>query len=267
MSVEEVDTLLQGVVTCGTNADEVTLEKLRGIPLLQLSRMMGKYLTGEEHVVNAVRVLGLATVNRRDRTIEEVDVMLRFFSRKLSSMQTIAVAVESTALLVRELSSEGPCTSDVFNVLHTEFLQSFSLQALPTNVRSWGYDVLRFTVTKETATWFTTPFLQVVLKSMDEENEPELLMRALELHHIIASYAGEDTMQPLLEEYFDSISSYFPVVFSQPHGCKVSKEDLRRVLSACMTHPLYLNICVPFLLSRMASPHPLLLSRNPRMCF
>ncbi|AAZ13115.1 hypothetical protein, conserved [Trypanosoma brucei brucei TREU927] len=254
MSVEEVDTLLQGVVTCGTNADEVALEKLREIPLLQLSRMMGKYLTGEEHVVNAVRVLGLATVNRRDRTIEEVDVMLRFFSRKLSSMQTIAVAVESTALLVRELSSEGPCTSDVFNVLHTEFLQSFSLQALPTNVRSWGYDVLRFTVTKETATWFTTPFLQVVLKSMDEENEPELLMRALELHHIIASYAREDAMQPLLEEYFDSISSYFPVVFSQPPGCKVSKEDLRRVLSACMTHPLYLNICVPFLLSRMASP-------------
>nr|CCD13978.1 unnamed protein product [Trypanosoma congolense IL3000] len=254
LTEEEIEVLLRSVFSEGRNCDDELLMKLRQIPLLSLTRAMNAYLTCEEHVVTAVRVLGLATHGREDRTAEEVEVMLHFFTDKLSSLQTLEVAIEAIALLTGDLSSKGPCTYDVFTALLSKFLQSTSLQALPTNIRRLGYDVLCFMVTRETAQWFSTPFLEAVLRSLDEEGEPELVLRALGLHQVIATYASESVMRPLLYEYFESISSYFPVVFSEIPGCKVTRADLQRALSTCMTHPVYSDPCIKFLLSRMSSP-------------
>ncbi|ORC86809.1 putative folate/biopterin transporter [Trypanosoma theileri] len=259
MLEEEVKTwlervMLSGPTTNNNSDDDETLRKLRKVPLLQLSCMMSTYLTDEKQVSNALSLLARTTVGRDNLTNEEAEVVLKFFEGKLSTIQTVEAAVESIALVVKDLSCKQPCSEKIFKLLSDGFLQNVRFQALPNKVRRHGYDVLMFMVSKETLPLFTTSFLRLLLDAIDEESEPELVMSAFELHYFVGTYTDKTVIDPILDDYFDSLSSYFPVVFSQPPGCKVTREDLRRRLTKCLTRPLYLDSCVLFILSRLSSP-------------
>ncbi|KAH9584055.1 MMS19 [Trypanosoma melophagium] len=256
MLYEEVKTWLESVLLSGPmdKNDDETTGKLRKVPLLQLSRMMSTYLTDEKQVVNAISLLACVTIGRENLTNDEAEVVLKFFIAKLSTMHTVEAAVESMALVVKDLSCKQPCCEIIFKLLSDGFLQNVRFQALPNKVRRHGYNILMFMVSRETLPWFTTSFLRLLLDAIDEESEPELVMCAFELHYFVGTYTDKTLIDPILDDYFDSLSSYFPVVFSQPPGCQVTREDLRQKLTRCLTRPLYLDSCILFILSRLSSP-------------
>ncbi|KEG12914.1 putative folate/biopterin transporter [Trypanosoma grayi] len=254
MKGEKSDALVERAMSMGIDCDADTLEQLRQVPLLHLTQLMSTHLTDEKHVVSALLVLARATTGRDCLTDEEAVVILRFFTGKLTSLPNVEAAVESISLVVEDLSTQRSCTKMLFDVLSDGFLRNVGFQALPTKIRRCGYKIFMFMVTKKTMPWLATPFLRLLLNALDGESEPELVMHALDLQYLISRCVDKDVMEPLLEDYFDSLSSYFPVVFSQPPECPVTRDDLKRALTRCMTCPLYVDLCVSFLLSRLPSP-------------
>ncbi|CCD21307.1 hypothetical protein, conserved [Trypanosoma vivax Y486] len=250
---EEWSAALEKAICSGT-ATESTLTYLRQLPLLEVSRLFGPYLTDEVSVTSAVRILGQAAAGRTHVSSEEATPILQFFSAKLTSMQTVEASVEAMAVTVQELSRHNVHTEKVFTCLHDGFLQNISLQALPTQTRHHGYVILEFMASEPMVQWFTVSFLQKLLASIDEESDPALVLRALNLHYFVALCADSDVFRPLLNDYFVSLSSYFPVTFTQPRDCGITRDDLRKALSRCMRSPLYTDLCITFLLSRLASP-------------
>ncbi|EAN86301.1 hypothetical protein, conserved [Trypanosoma cruzi] len=254
MSGEKVDDKIERAISMGLNCDEETFEKLRQVPLLQLCRMMSRYLTDEKHIIEALFVLSLATTRRKTLLDEEAVFVLKFFLGKLSSLRTIETSVECITRVIEYLSSQRPCSKIVFTELANGFLPNVRLQALPTRVRRSGFKILKYMVSEATVPWLTTPVLRLLLEAMDEEGEPELVLHTFELYYFLSFFVDKNNIVPLKEQYFDSISSYFPVVFSRPPGCSVTREELKRSLTRCMTCPLYLDPCVSFTLSRLSSP-------------
>ncbi|RNE99184.1 putative folate/biopterin transporter [Trypanosoma rangeli] len=257
MLEENLDVALEKAVSLGLNCDADTLKKLRQVPLLYLSRMMGTYLTNEKYIIEALSLLSLATAGRESLLDEEAVVVLKFFSGKLSSLQIVETSVECIARVIEDLSMQRPCSKNVFAELANGFLPNVRFQALPTKVRRSGFKIINYMLSEASVPWLTTPVLRLLLEAMDGEGEPELVVNTFEFHHFINTFADKSNLAPLKEEYFDSLSSYFPVVFSQPPGCKVTRDDLKRGLTRCMTSPLYVDSCVSFILSRLSSPSSL----------
>ncbi|RNF12698.1 putative folate/biopterin transporter [Trypanosoma conorhini] len=180
MEEEKLDVILQRAVSMGLNCDAGTLGKLRQVPLLYLARMMGKYLTYEKHITEALSVLSLATAKRENLQDDEAVVVLKFFSGKLSSLQTVETSVECIARVIEALSTQRPCSENVFAELAHGFLANVRFQALPTNVRRSGFKIINYMLSEASAPWLTTPVLRLLLEAMDAEGEPELVAKMFE---------------------------------------------------------------------------------------
>lgn len=49
---------------------------------------------------------------------------------------------------------------------------------------------------------------------------------------------------------FESVATYFPVIYNQPPNCNVNKNDLRCALHKCLAHPIYKDIAIPFVINK-----------------
>ncbi|KPI83253.1 hypothetical protein ABL78_7722 [Leptomonas seymouri] len=237
----------------GAASSEVRRE-LCSYSLLAICTAMKEYLCEVNKVQLAMRLLASTAVDRKDLSEADVRLLLTFFSQKLSQLENQTAAISCLALLISDVRTRYECTAEWFNIVAHPFVEHVRVQQLALNCRKQCFCILTFLFTEVTLPTCKGSILGSLLELIDGESDPELVLQTFDLHVIVATRATHEAFSPLLDDYFDSVSSYFPVVFSQPPGCKVTKTDLRTHLKRCLCLAVYSGYCVPFLLGKLSSP-------------
>lgn len=250
-SLEEV--LAQAMRADGNVSDDVK-HRLRSASLLDICKLMQNFLCDTSHVQPSMRLLTLAAIGRPTLAATDAFLICNFLAEKLSRSDLQATALGSIALVATDFVERGGRGSDLFHILCEPFVKNVKVQQLPLNNRKQCFCILEFLFTEDTVLHCDPGTLSFLLDSMDGESDPELVLQSFHLHCVVAAHAAGTALVPVLSEFFESISSYFPVVFSQPPGCHVSKSDLKCELRKCLSSQIYCEMSIPFLLGKLASP-------------
>ncbi|KPA75854.1 putative folate/biopterin transporter [Leptomonas pyrrhocoris] len=243
----------QAMTADGTAPAEVK-DELCSYSLLTICTAMKEYLCDVEKVQPAMRLLASTAVDREDLSETDVQLLFAFFSEKLSQLENQTAALSCLALLISNICTRHRCTTAWFNTVALPFIQHVRVQQLPLNCRKQCFCIMTFLFTEATLPACGSDPLGALLELLDGESDPELVLQTFDLHVIIATHATHEAFSPVRDDYFESVSSYFPVVFSQPPNCKVTKADLRNHLKRCLCLAVYSECCVPFMLGKLASP-------------
>lgn len=233
---------------------DLVVNTLRSRPLLQLCSSMRDLLCEESTVAAGMRALAYACIKRDFLEEREIQVIGTFFCSKALSRDLAVVAVAILRLLVEDLVSRHHCHVVLFNCIMTEYFCKIELQKLPLPLRKDSYDILNDIVCEETLGNCDSDLLRVILDSVDGEGEPVLVMKSFDLLRRVLDYAKQSALKDVIQDYFDCIASYFPVVFTQPPSCPVTKKMLQIALGGCLTHVSLSEYCMPFLLGKLSSP-------------
>lgn len=238
---------------------EETLAKLRERPLLQLCKDMQPFLTEEASLLPAMRVLAKASV-KRDSPLrsEEIALLGGFFAQKAANPSYADVAATCFRALVEEVRRQAADrTTELFVLTVDELLPVIHLQDRAVGVRCTCFEVLHAVMREDVVSdpaVCTAERLRVVLDALDGEGDPKLVLATFSITHDILSWASPSVLERVAEVVFESLASYFPILFSQPPGCTVTKQELQSGLSRCLSQPALADFSVPFLLGKAASP-------------
>jgi DNA repair/transcription protein MET18/MMS19 len=249
-----VDACISQVMKADGVASAEVKREMCTYSLLTICKAMRELLCEVDKVQPAMRLLASTAVDRNDLGTTDVRLLFTFFSEKLSQAENQTTALECLALLVANLRDRFECNEEWFKIVAFPFLKHVRVQQLPLNCRKQCFCVMTFLFTDKTLPTCSSDALGALLELLDGESDPELVLQTFDLHVIVATRAAREAFAPVLDDYFESISSYFPVVFSQPPGCKVTKVDLRTHLKRCLCLAVYSECCVPFMLGKLASP-------------
>lgn len=252
-SLDIVSCISQAMEADGSASPEVK-RQLRSFSLLTICRALKDYLCDVDKVQPAMQLLASTSVDRGDLSKTDVQLLLSFFSDKLSQLENQTAALSCLALLISSIRSHYKCSAEWFDVVAPSFVKQVRVQQLPLNCRKQCFCILTFLFTEATLPRCGSTMLGALLELLDGESDPELVLQTFDLYVVIATRATRDAFLPVRDDYFDSISSYFPVVFSQPPGCSVTKADLRTHLKRCLCLAVFSESCVPFMQGKLASP-------------
>ncbi|GET86418.1 hypothetical protein, conserved [Leishmania tarentolae] len=251
MNIEE--RIAAAIAADGLATDDLK-EALRSHSLFSICKAMGEYLCTPEKVQSAMRLLASVAVGRPDLSRTDIKLLFAFFAEKLAQQEFQTTALSSLALLISDIRGEHACDAEWFKIVGTAFTEYVRVQQLPLHSRKQCFSIMLFLFTEKTVGLFDGNTLAALLELIDGESDPELVLLTFDLHVMAATCSTGEAFATVVEDYFESISSYFPVVFSQPPGCKVTKTDPRAGLKRCFCLGVYKELCIPFMQSKLASP-------------
>lgn len=251
MDVDKV--VAAAVAGDGVVAEEV-MEALRSESLLAICRGLREHLCTPQMVQPAMRLLASVAIGRAHLSSTDLQLLFSFFAEKLAQHEFQTTSLSSLALLVSDVRERHACDEICFKAVSRPFLQYVRVQQMPLNFRKHCFCIMSFLFTETTVPLCDGASLAALLELLDGESDPELVLQAFDLHVTVAVRATREAFAAVVDEYFESVSSYFPVVFSQPPGCKVTKSDLRTHLKRCLCLSVYSDMCIPFMQGKLASP-------------
>lgn len=145
------------------------------------------------------------------------------------------------------------CNREHYQVVK-ELIFPVNVQKLPLEDRKIHFSFLEIILTERNIRDSSTSELKRVLFFLDGERNPELVVVAFQLIERIGKNSQHDTFFPISSLYFDSVASYFPIVFMQTAGTKITKKVLQDSLRDCLCQPAFHRLCFPFLIGRIVSP-------------
>lgn len=254
-----------------------TLAALRSIPVLELVEGCQEALTsGDDRPASiALYVLGRATQQRpREDPINKASLitLLQFFGVKTRKYGTCDAAVEATANLLHAVAAAAQGASqqyllddaEVVGALVEQFLPHVHAQSLLLNTRRHFLSIFKLIVLGDVAQQrvlraiaaspSAARFLKSFLTSVDGERDPTMLLEVFQMHRTILEAFPPEALSFLLEDMFESMSCYFPVLFTPPAGCQVSRQQLKAALGQAMQSPSFHELCLPFLCGKLSSP-------------
>ncbi|KAG5484930.1 hypothetical protein LSCM1_07005 [Leishmania martiniquensis] len=235
-------------------APEDVREALRSYSLLSICESMREYLCSPEKVQSAMQLLASVAVGRASISKTEARLLFAFFAEKLGQQDSQATALSSLALLISDVRGQQACGEECFKIVGAAFTRHVRVQQLPLSTRKQCFCIMTYLFTEGTVGLCDGDTLAALLELIDGESDPELVLQAFDLHLIAATHSTSEAFATVVDDYFESVSSYFPVVFSQPPGCPVTKSDLRKNLKRCLCLAVYKELCIPFMQSKIASP-------------
>ncbi|CBZ24316.1 conserved hypothetical protein [Leishmania mexicana MHOM/GT/2001/U1103] len=215
---------------------------------------MREHLCTPEKVQPAMQLLASVAVARAGLSRTDIRLLFVFFAEKLAQQEFQAAALSSLALLVSDIREQHECDEEWFKIVGTPFTDYVRVQQLPLHSRKQCFCIMSFLFTEKTMELCDSNTLAALLELIDGESDPELVLLTFDLHVMAATRSTREAFATVVDDYFESVSSYFPVVFSQPPGCKVTKTDLRGGLKRCLCLAVYKELCIPFMQSKLASP-------------
>ncbi|CAG9569977.1 conserved hypothetical protein [Leishmania major strain Friedlin] len=215
---------------------------------------MREHLCTPEKVQPAMQLLASVAVGRAGLSRTDIRLLFVFFAEKLAQQELQTTALSLLALLISDIREQHECDEEWFKVVGTPFTEYVRVQQLPLHSRKQCFCIMSFLFTEKTVDLCDSSTLAALLELIDGESDPELVMLAFDLHVVAATRSSREAFATVVDDYFESVSSYFPVVFSQPPGCKVTKTDLRAGLKRCLCLTVYKELCIPFMQSKLASP-------------
>ncbi|AIN96071.1 hypothetical protein LPMP_100020 [Leishmania panamensis] len=251
MNIEEQ--IAAAIEADGVASDGVK-EVLRSHSLLSICESMREHLCTPEKVQPAMRLLASVAAGRADFSKAEVRLLFAFFAEKLAQHEFQTTTLSLLALLISDMMDQYACDEELFNIVGAPFTQHVRVQQLPLNSRKQCFCIMSFLFTENTVGLCDGNTLAALLELIDGESDPELVLLTFDLHMVAATRSASEAFATVVDDYFESVSSYFPVVFVQPPRCKVTKTDLRMRLKRCLCLAVYKELCIPFMQSKLASP-------------
>jgi hypothetical protein len=191
---------------------------------------------------------------RADFDAAAVDAVVKFLAEKALTYATADEAYEGLAAIVSKyLPLMQPATVEF---LCTEWLPAAGLQRQGVKSRQRGLAVLKALASTHGRTMGAGGDLVArgLLAAVDEERDPSNVMTAFTVNALLAPHFSAQTMQVVGEDLFDSLAVYFPILFTPPQGCPVTKADLREALHMALASPAYAEYALTFLCNKLASP-------------
>jgi hypothetical protein len=191
---------------------------------------------------------------RADFDAAAVDAVVKFLAEKALTYATADEAYEGLAAIVSKyLPLMQPATVEF---LCTEWLPAAGLQRQGVKSRQRGLAVLKALASTHGRTMGAGGDLVArgLLAAVDEERDPSNVMTAFTVNALLTPHFSAQTMQAVGEDLFDSLAVYFPILFTPPQGCPVTKADLREALHMALASPAYAEYALTFLCNKLASP-------------
>jgi len=145
------------------------------------------------------------------------------------------------------------CNREHYQVVK-ELIFPVNVQKLPLEERKIHFSFLEIILTERNIRDSSTSELKRVLFLLDGERNPELVVVTFQLIERIGKNSKREAFFPISSLYFDSVASYFPIVFMQTAGTKITKKELQDNLRDCLCQPAFHRLCLPFLIGRIVSP-------------
>ncbi|CCW65259.1 unnamed protein product [Phytomonas sp. EM1] len=244
--------IIDEAVRLGELPSEENLSRLRKMTPLDLCKEMKSYLCNEDTSGVAMQVLAQATMQRNHLHDEELCAIVNFLCEKATKPKFTATALSSLRSIVDDLSQE--CSMVLFSTLINSLIKEMPLQNLRLSVRRDGFAIICFMINKNTIESCKAGYLRALLEFMDGEADPVLVNDFFQLCKRILMYANQEELQSVVQSYFDSLSAYFPVVFTPPQKCPITKRDLQRGLLACLSDQVLVDNSIPFFINKLSSP-------------
>ncbi|TPP46672.1 Dos2-interacting transcription regulator of RNA-Pol-II family protein [Leishmania donovani] len=251
MSIEEH---IAAAIAADGAATDALKEALRSHSLLSICKAMREHLCTPEKVQPAMRLLASVAAGRAGLSRTDIRLLFVFFAEKLAQQELQTTALSSLALLISYIREQHECDEEWFKIVGTPFTEYVRVQQLPLHSRKQCFCIMSFLFTEKTMDLCDGNILAALLELIDGESDPELVLLTFDLHVVAATRSTREAFATVVDDYFESVSSYFPVVFSQPPGCKVTKTDLRTGLKRCLCLAVYKELCIPFMQSKLTSP-------------
>ncbi|CAD2222889.1 hypothetical protein AGDE_14035 [Angomonas deanei] len=251
----ECDRLVEQLSACGEAERGAPLGQLRKKPLLEICGSLGPRLCSAETVNGALLSLAECSIGRETITHQEVEVVLSFFLDKINTKKTFETSLYCLDLVIRDFSERSPCSLEMSSRLFSALKGlEIEVQNCPTKIRRNVYTIFLYILTEAMVAKCGADDLSFILTSVDGESDPESVLMLFKINYAVCSFANEAVFSEICVEFFDSVANYFPIIFTKPPDCRVTKEDLVCGLSKCMTSDKYAEHSVPFMLSRLSSP-------------
>lgn len=249
---EIADVFTRGVVC----PDEVTAA-MRAAPLLQVCKDMQPFLINDTTLVQAMTMFAHAAVGRSFMQPEELALLGNFFTDKAAKPALADTAAACLKLIIDDALDNGRFQAEVFILLVDKVLPAIHLQDRPVGVRRASFALIQRVlcepVLADPATG-TVARLRTVLEAIDGEGDPQLVVAMFDIIGSVFTWADASEVNNIAEDFFEALASYFPVLFTQPPGCPVTKKDLQDGLARCLSHPALFQFCIPFMLGKIVSP-------------
>lgn len=253
----------------GTRMTAETLERLRRVPTLELVEALQPSLisTDDKNVCIALYVMGRATQHRvgeHKLNKPALVTLIQFFGVKARRYATLDAAVEAVSVMLQSVHQGDQTVAlladkEVIEALLTEVLSHVHAQSLLLTTRKIFYEIYKVYIMDAALLPAVlecggAAFLKLFLGAVDGERDPSLLLSVFVMHDRVVSAASADVFSFQLEDYFESIAAYFPVLFTPPAGCNVTRADLKRAIGTALQNPKYHEQCISFLCGKMSSP-------------
>lgn len=262
LSTEQVDEgpvmdkheVIKEAIRQGSKCTDSELSVLRSWPLVAVCAELQTYLCDEATLAAAMTVLSLAATQRAAIEESEVQLLCTFFCEKLLKPGHAKAAISALGTFIADVRERRQCSRETFQLLVNGFLSNVSFEALPVSVRRHAYGITCFMFSEENVGIADARTLSMLFEAVDGESDPELVLSVLGMCQTVCNHGDKAALRVVAADMFDCVASYFPVVFTQPPGCPVTKQDLKRSLRDAMSLEAFGDYCIPFLLGKLASP-------------
>eukprot|EP00796_Vickermania_ingenoplastis_P010905 gene10905-7563_t len=245
-----LETLISDALA-GDTADNDTLQRFQGYSLLEVSKAMKNDLCNPHVVGKAVHLLVKILMNAKQPSRDEIFLVTQYVCNVYDPP---AEALKLLGPMLCKIVQQGiTCDIRLFELLF-QLIRKVDIQKQSLEIRRIFFSVLSFLLEEENVRECGSAELEYLLNCMDGERSPELVLQFFCLARKLTETAVKEEFSKVESAYFESISSYFPIVFSKPPGCSVTKQELQDALRDVMSHPVFGDVCIPFLLSKMVSP-------------
>ena len=201
------------------------------------------------HNISDVR-LALGTISH-----EEVSRCLDIFKLFIHGYSTVDTAIEGVLLLCLSNYSLNNNPVFIFAIKHV-FSGKIDVQVLNPDIRSLLFQTLHLLLSEHADLCETeggSTFIRAVIGIVDEQREPENVILAFKVNQLLTNRLS--ISKELTEPLFESLSCYFPLLFTPPPNCKVSEAQLENTLNDSLLSSLYIQeYTLDLALSKLISP-------------
>ena len=264
------------VVALNSIIVEFSTKKLHFIDLL---KEMEIYIVSNNEIHRNRSCLLIYEILDRVKNLElsksEYKSLFEFSLSKMLDVSTILEALKAIHILILKNNNESDSQNDqskslisktgryIENIfLFEEFFKvlndkHFHTPAYEQEIRYYVYKILLYLCnicplfcldSKEK--WIST-----IANAVEGEKDPRNLILTFKLIDFVLVNFDEKTLEPYLDNIFESVSCYFPITFIPPKNDKffITQEDLKRGLNSCLGNQKFKNLSLDMIYDKLSA--------------
>lgn len=236
----------------GKENNEDPSKMLCSFSIMELCSVLKEFLCEPKYAHHAIDLL-VKHACQISYSSEEFFFISKFICR-VEDDPSVAVLSALDSLFQNAKQNNVACSNELFHIIFDRVILRSNVQSETLPQRKRFFSILGFALTKENIPKCDTQYLQKLFCQFDGERNPALVLTLLHFVKLLCDYASKNCFQEVITSFFELVSSYFPIVFSQSQNTSVTKEDLQEALLECMAHSVFEDLCLPFLYLRVNSP-------------